>query len=55
MRGNSDVGLKSVLKRFRFEPIDLETTGVTGESIARSLREVGRRLLEATGDSPGAR
>ena len=36
---------------YRFEPIAIETSGVYGKSTGSSVRELGRRLVEATGDS----
>ena len=34
----------------QFEPIAVETMGVHGESTGVILREIGRRLVEATGE-----
>ena len=41
----------ALLQQFLFEPIALETSGVYGESTARIVKEIGRRLVETTGES----
>ena len=37
-------------RHISFEPIAVETMGVYGESTGAILREIGRRLVEATGE-----
>ena len=36
--------------RYRFEPLAIETTGVIGQSSAKLISELGRRLTGCTGD-----
>ena len=40
----------SLLDRYRFEPLAIETTGVYGKSSARFVSELGRRISGNTGD-----
>ena len=40
----------ALVRRFQFEPIAIETTGVFGPSSANIIREIGHRLRNATGE-----
>jgi hypothetical protein len=40
----------ALTRQFLFEPIAIETTGVYGETTTRIVKEIGRRLVEATGE-----
>ena len=40
----------TLLSTYRFEPVAVETTGVLGESSARFIAELGKRISACTGD-----
>ena len=40
----------SLVGRYRFEPVSFETTGVMGESTAKFILELGRKVRAQTGD-----
>ena len=41
---------RSLLDRYRFEPLAIETTGVLGRRSAKFVEELGRRMSQNTGD-----
>ena len=40
----------ALANQYQFEPIAVETTGVYGKTTSLTLREIGRRLIEVTGE-----
>ena len=44
------VTYSALLTTYRFEPVAVETTGVLGESSARFIAELGKRISACTGD-----
>ena len=39
-----------MVRRFRFEPIAIETSGVFGPTTRAIINEIGKRISEKTGD-----
>ena len=39
-----------LVRRFRFEPVAVETSGVFGPSTRNIVQEIGKRIAEKTGD-----
>ena len=39
-----------LVRRFRFEPVAIETSGVFGPSTRNIVQEIGKRISEKTGD-----